>query len=135
MTVYAPETKDCESANIKRGLINILEFYDSNAKTISKISELSSSGNCSETVHTESDSDTQVNLLRKTELTKCQRQWPHTNYGKTHMIDFSSFCDTTPKNIRDNVITRVTKSRDGGDNPKILIKSTQRFSLILLREA
>ena len=66
LTVYAPETKDCETANIKRGLINTLEFYDSNAKTISKISELSSSGNCSETVYTESESDTEVNLLRRT---------------------------------------------------------------------
>ena len=130
MTVYAPETTDCESANIKRGLINIPEFYNSNAKTISRISGLSSSGNCSETVSTESESDVEVNLLRRTELYKCPRKWLHTNYEKTHMADFSSFCEHIPKNVRENVMTRITKSKDGSNNPKILIKSTQRFSLI-----
>ena len=30
LAVYAPETKDSETANMKRGLVNLLRFYDSN---------------------------------------------------------------------------------------------------------
>ena len=131
LTVYAPETKDCESANIKRGLINILEFYDSNAKTISKISELSSSGNCSETVHTESESDTEVNLVRTLDFSKgCQSELSHKKYRLTHMSESGTYCVTKPEPIRSNVTTKVTKSKDGSDTPKIFIKKTERLKLV-----
>ena len=130
MTVYAPETTDCETANIKRGLINILEFYDSNAKTISKISELSSSGNCSETVITESESDTEINLIKTTDLSSCQSEKHHEGYGKTHMSHFGSYCSTYPVTTRDNVTTRVTKSKDISDPPKILIKTSEKLRFL-----
>ena len=77
MTVYAPETKDCDSANIKRGLVNLLEFYDFNTKTISKISEFSSSGNCSELVTTNTQTDNEVTLVTKlTDVqSNCTSKW------------------------------------------------------------
>ena len=134
LTVYAPETKDCESANIKRGLINILEFYDSNAKTISKISKLSSSGNCSETVDTESESETEVNLLRRTDMREngwpinnCS-QWMHQDAETVGIRRLRKHGSLSPY-INKTLETKVTKSKDGTETPKILIKVTEEVIL------
>lgn len=129
LTVYAPETKDCESANIKRGLINTLEFYDSGAKTIKKISEYSSTGKCSEWTNTESETATEVNLNRMTNLeSNCTSGWAHQKVRKVNVALMGTYCDVEPR-INRNIVTKVSKSKDGSDNPKILIKSTERLRL------
>jgi len=131
LTVYAPETKDCESANIKRGLINIMEFYDSGAKTIKKISDKKgSSGECPEVSNKESETATSVDLVRLTNLeSNCTNQgWPHQKVRKCNVATMGTYCDVDPK-INRNIVTKVSKSKDGSDSPQILIKATERLRL------
>jgi len=129
LTVYAPETAECESANIKRGLVNILEFYDSDSKTIKKISKEGSSGKCVQIDTPESETDTTVNSLRFSSIdSNCSSDRPHQQVHKGQVASFGTYCDHEPKVSR-TVGYKISKSKDGQDKPQILIKSSERLVL------
>ena len=128
LTLYEPDTVESDTANIKRGLVSILEFFDSETKSVSKVANQGSSGRCQEIETKEGEKDATVDSLRFSNLeTNCSAGRPHQVVFKGNYGSQGSYCDPDPK-INRNVAYKITRSKNGAA-PKILIRSTERLRL------
>lgn len=128
LTLYEPDSVDSDTANIKRGLISILEFYDSETKTVAKVANQGSSGRCQEIESKEGEQESTVDSLRFSNLeTNCSAGRPHQVVFKGNYGSQGSFCDPDPK-INRNIAYKITRSKNGAA-PKILIRSNERLRL------
>lgn len=66
LKIYAPETTDSESSNLKRGLVNVLEFYDSEGQKMVKLSgSKGSTGSCAAIDNPQTNPDANVEESNK----------------------------------------------------------------------
>lgn len=128
LTLYEPDSVDSDTANIKRGLVSILEFYDSESKSVSKVAKMGSSGRCQEIETKEGEQETTIDSLRFSNLeNNCSAGRPHHVIFRGNYGSQGSYCDPDPK-VNRNVAYKITRSKNGAD-PKIVVRSTERLRL------
>ncbi|KAI1309104.1 hypothetical protein HDE_00338 [Halotydeus destructor] len=129
LTVYSPETIECESVNIKRGLVNVLEVYNEQSKTFTRISTKSSSGQCREIETKLSEKSGITELNRFISLAgNCSSSLPHIGVNTKGIAKGNLYCNRQPQVTR-HATAKILRSGASASSPSFKYTGSEQLHL------